>query len=230
MTEKIHCKSRSGSIKASVLWWESTGGSCWLEGKRWNSCHGRAAFHRIGFDMLMFVSYQVRVQKKSRCCKEKPQNLWPNISMRFLSCLHVQHKSEYSWRCFSLEWMVLFPIGVKSLFRYSLRQRSKKRSWHLKNIGQIEYTQQQICRGANTATRPPRLIYHFASWGKWNVPTPVALLDDISCLIEASQKKIEQHCTLWRSKETSSEVFEVGTYNSSILVTCPYCFPHPIVG
>lgn len=150
--------------------------------------------------------------------------------MRFLSCLHVQHKSEYSWRCFSLEWMVLHPIGVKSLFRYSLRQRSKKHSWHLKTLAKLNIRSSKFAGGQTMLLAPPLLIYNFASWGKWNVPTPVALLDDISCLMEASQKKIEQHCTLWRSKETSSEVFEVGTYNSSILVTCPYCFPHPIVG
>ena len=152
---KIYCKSSSGSIKSVSLLMRIHRGKllAWsekMELMSWTSCvSSNWLWHPHVFLLSSLGS------KKSRCCKEKPQNLWPNISMRFLSCLHVQHKSEYSCRCFSLEWMVLHPIGVKSLFRYSLRQRSKKRSWHLKNIGQIEYTQQQICTGANNATRPP---------------------------------------------------------------------------
>ncbi len=150
--------------------------------------------------------------------------------MRLLSCLHVQHKITVYWRCFSLEWMVLHPIwGDKDRFT------------------QVALDTQQICKGKQCYS-PPRRTYHFARnypfrvlclvegsgtgsfharprktfltklGAIWN-PTTVALLGDSSCLIdEASQDKIEQQCTLWRSKETSSEVFEVGTCNLCIHV------------
>lgn len=164
--------------------------------KRWNSCHGRAVFHRIGFDMLMFVSYQVWVQKKAGAAKRSLRIY--DQTFRWDSCRVFMCSTNRSIVGGALAWNGWFYIQLGSN-RYSATPYDKDRKnavgiW--KTLAKLNIRSSKFAGGQTTLLAPPRLIYHFASWGKWNVPTPVALLDDISCLIEASQKKIEQHCTL----------------------------------
>lgn len=109
-------------------------------------------------------------------------------TFRWDSCRVFMCSTNRSIVAGALAWNGWFYIQLGSN-RYSATPYDKDRKnavgiW--KTLAKLNIRSSKFARGQTMLLAPPRLIYNFASWGKWNVPTPVALLDDIFCLIEAS--------------------------------------------